>query len=96
MNSYLGEIAGICGINKPLTMHIARHSFAWLALANGVSMEIIARMLGHSDIRTTKIYAKVIDKSIAEQMSGLQIRLPEITIPKKCQSPGPMNPHQPG
>ncbi|MDE7413235.1 MAG: site-specific integrase [Muribaculaceae bacterium] len=71
MNSYLGEIAGICGINKPLTMHIARHSFACLALANGVSMEIIARMLGHSDIRTTKIYAKVIDTSIAEQMSGL-------------------------
>ena len=58
MNSYLGEIAGICGINKPLTMHIARHSFACLALANGVSMEIIARMLGHSDLRTTKIYAK--------------------------------------
>lgn len=71
MNSYLGEIAGICEINKPLTMHIARHSFACLALANGVSMEIIARMLGHSDIRTTKIYAKVIDKSIAEQMGGL-------------------------
>ena len=71
MNSYLGEIAGICGINKPLTMHIARHSFACLALANGVSMEIIAKMLGHSDIRTTKIYAKVIDKSIAEQMGGL-------------------------
>lgn len=71
MNSYLGEIAGICGIDKPLTMHIARHSFACLALANGVSLEIIARMLGHSDIRTTKIYAKVIDKSIAEQMGGL-------------------------
>ena len=71
MNSYLGEIAGICGIDKPLTMHIARHSFACLALANGVSMEIIARMLGHSDIRTTKIYAKVIDKSIAEQMGAL-------------------------
>lgn len=71
MNSYLGEIAGICGIDKPLTMHIARHSFACLALANGVSMEVIARMLGHSDIRTTKIYAKVVDKSIAEQMGGL-------------------------
>ena len=71
MNSYLGEIAGICGINKPLTMHIARHSFACLALANGVSMEVIARMLGHSDIRTTKIYAKVMDKSIAEQIGSL-------------------------
>lgn len=71
MNSYLGEIAGICGINKPLTMHIARHSFACLALANGVSMEVIARMLGHSDIRITKIYAKVVDKSIAEQIGSL-------------------------
>lgn len=71
MNSYLGEIAGICGINKPLTMHIARHSFACLALANGVSMEVIAKMLGHSDIKTTKIYAKVIDKSITEQIGGL-------------------------
>lgn len=56
-------------ISAPI--HIARHSFACLALANGVSMEIIARMLGHSDIRTTKIYAKVIDKSIAEQIGGL-------------------------
>ncbi len=71
MNSYLSEIADCCGIRKKLTTHIARHSFACLALANGVSMEIIARMLGHSDIKTTKIYAKVIDKSIAEQMSGL-------------------------
>lgn len=74
MNSYLGEIAGICGINKPLTMHIARHSFACLALANGVSMEVIARMLGHSDIRTTKIYAKVVDKSIAEQIASLSAK----------------------
>lgn len=71
MNSYLSEIADCCGIRKPLTTHIARHSFACLALANGASMEIIARMLGHSDIKTTKIYAKVMDKSIAEQMSGL-------------------------
>lgn len=71
MNSYLGEIAGICGINKPLTMQTSRHSFACLALANGVSMEVIAKMLGHSDIRTTKNYAKVIDKSIAEQMGTL-------------------------
>ena len=71
MNSYLTEIADCCGIKKSLTTHIARHSFACLALANGVSMEIIARMLGHSDIKTTKIYAKVVDKSIAEQMSGL-------------------------
>lgn len=71
MNSYLGEIAGICGITKPLTMHTARHSFACLALANGVSMEVIAKMLGHSDVRASKIYAKVIDKSITEQIGTL-------------------------
>lgn len=71
MNSYLREIADCCGIKKKLTTHIARHSFACLALANGVSMEVIAKMLGHSDIKTTKIYAKVIDKSISEQMGVL-------------------------
>lgn len=71
MNSYLTEIADACGIKKTLTTHIARHSFACLALANGVSMEVIAKMLGHSDIKTTKIYAKVIDRSIAEQMGTL-------------------------
>lgn len=65
----LSSINTLTHLSAPI--HIARHSFACLALANGVSMEIIARMLGHSDIRTTKIYAKVIDKSIAEQMSGL-------------------------
>ena len=54
-----------------MSSHIARHSFACLALANGVSMGVIARMLGHSDIRTTKIYAKVVDKSIAEQIGSL-------------------------
>ncbi|MCR1999743.1 site-specific integrase, partial [Bacteroides acidifaciens] len=64
-------IAEQCGLGCHLTFYQKRHSFACLALANGVSMEIIARMLGHSDIRTTKIYAKVIDKSIAEQIGGL-------------------------
>lgn len=53
------------------SIHLARHSFACLALANGVSMEVIAKMLGHSDVRTTKIYAKVIDKSITEQIGTL-------------------------
>ncbi|WP_336617829.1 tyrosine-type recombinase/integrase [Bacteroides acidifaciens] len=64
-------IAEQCGLGCHLTFYQKRHSFACLALADGVSMEIIARMLGHSDIRTTKIYAKVIDKSIAEQIGGL-------------------------
>ncbi|MDE6670196.1 MAG: hypothetical protein K2K26_11020 [Muribaculaceae bacterium] len=50
---------------------IAWQFFAYLALANSISMEIMTRMYGYSYIRTIKIYAKVIDKSIAEQMSGL-------------------------
>lgn len=72
MNSYLKEIADICGIKKNLTTHIARHSFACIALANKVSMESIAKMLGHTDIKTTKIYAKVIDRTISEEMQALR------------------------
>lgn len=72
MNSYLKEIADICGIKKNLTTHIARHSFACIALANKVSMESIAKMLGHTDIKTTKIYAKVLDRTISEEMQTLR------------------------
>lgn len=53
MNSYLKEIADTCGITKPLSTHVARHTFATVALANRVSMESVAKMLGHTDIRTT-------------------------------------------
>jgi site-specific recombinase len=57
MNSYLKEIADLCGIKENLSTHVARHSFTCIALANKVSMESIAKMLGHSNIKTTKIYA---------------------------------------
>ena len=67
MNSYLKEIADICGIKKALSTHIARHTFA-----NKVSMESIAKMLGHSDLRTTKIYAKLMDKTVSEEMNVLK------------------------
>lgn len=72
MNSYLKEIADICGINKHLSTHIARHTFATIALANNVSIESIAKMLGHSNILTTKIYAKVMDKTIAREMQAMR------------------------
>lgn len=72
MNSYLKEIADICNIKKTLTTHVARHSFACVAIANKVSMETIAKMLGHSDIRTTKIYAKVLDRTISDEMQTLK------------------------
>ncbi|MBU9004652.1 MULTISPECIES: tyrosine-type recombinase/integrase, partial [Parabacteroides] len=68
----LKEIADICGINKPLSTHVARHTFATVALANRVSMESVAKMLGHTDIRTTKIYARVLDKTVSEEMKGMR------------------------
>lgn len=72
MNSYLKEIADACGIQKTLTTHIARHTFACLAIANKVSTESIAKMLGHTDIRTTKIYARVLDRIVTDKKQILK------------------------
>ena len=72
MNSYLKEIADICGIQKVLTTHVARHTFACLALANKISIDSIAKILGHSDIKTTKIYAKVQDRTIMNEVQTLK------------------------
>jgi len=57
MNAYLKEIAAICDIDKNLTCHIARHTFATMALSKGVPIESVSKMLGHTNIRTTQIYA---------------------------------------
>ena len=72
MNGYLKEIADVCGIHKVLTTHLARHTFACLALANKISIDSIAKILGHSDIKTTKIYAKVQDRTILNEMQSLK------------------------
>lgn len=72
MNAYLKELADLCGIQKTLSTHVARHSFACLTLANKVSIESIAKMLGHTDIRTTKIYARVLDQTISNEMQTLR------------------------
>lgn len=72
MNSYLKEIADTCGITKPLSTHVARHTFATVALANRVSMESVAKMLGHTDIRITRIYARILDKTVSEEMKGMR------------------------
>ena len=72
MNSYLKEIAVRCDISKRLTTHTARHTAATVVfLANGVSMENVAKMLGHSDIRMTQHYAKVMDSSIKRDMAKI-------------------------
>jgi site-specific recombinase XerD len=76
MNSYLKEIADICGINKELTFHIARHTFATsVTLANGVSIESVSKMLGHKNIRTTQHYAKILDSKVSEDMQLLKLKL---------------------
>lgn len=61
MNSYLKEIADVCGIKKDLTFHIARHTFATtITLTNGVPIESVSKMLGHTNIKTTQHYAKIV------------------------------------
>jgi len=72
-NTYLKELADICGIKKHLTTHIARHTFATtITLANGVPIETVSSMLGHNSIRTTQIYAKVVEKKVSEDMKVLR------------------------
>lgn len=73
MNAYLKEIAGIVGISKDLTTHLARHTFATtVTLANQVSIENVSKMLGHSSIRMTQHYARVLDASIEHEMLNVE------------------------
>lgn len=76
VNAYLKEIADVCGIQKNLTFHLARHTFATtITLTNGVPIETVSKMLGHTSIRTTQIYAKVVEKKVSEDMRELQTKL---------------------
>jgi site-specific recombinase XerD len=79
MNSYLKEIADVCGINKNLTYHIARHTFATtVTLSNGVPIETVSKMLGHTNLKTTQHYAKILDKKISEDMKNLRAKYSDI------------------
>ena len=76
MNAYLKEIAAVCEIEKELTFHIARHTFATtVTLTNGVPIESVSKMLGHKNLRTTQHYAKVLDKKVSEDMQILKSKL---------------------
>ena len=75
-NVYLKELATVCGITKNLTFHMARHTFATtVTLTNGVPIETVGKMLGHKHIRTTQLYAKVINDKVAQDMSLLASRI---------------------
>ena len=72
MNAYLKEIADICGIEKKLTWYVARHTFATtVTLGNGIRIENVSAMMGHSNIKQTQHYAKVLDSNVMEDMSKL-------------------------
>lgn len=72
-NLYLKEIADACGITKNLTFHMARHTFATtVTLSNGMPIETVSKLLGHTKIATTQIYARVLDKKVEEDMDRLQ------------------------
>lgn len=77
-NAYLKEIADLCGVQKQLTFHIARHTFATtVTLGNDVPIESVSKMLGHKDIKTTMHYAKILNSKIAKDMGLLDEKLLE-------------------
>ena len=80
MNAYLKEIADICGIVKNLTFHMARHTFATMSLSKGVPMESVSKMLGHTNIKTTQIYARITNKKIEHDMEQLAGKLDKFNV----------------
>jgi len=73
VNAYLKEVADACGIQKEVTFHVARHTFATtVTLSNGVPMETVSKMLGHKKLKTTQIYAQVVDTKVSQDMNSLK------------------------
>lgn len=78
-NSYLKELAVVCGIDKNITFHLARHTFATtVTLANGMPIETVSKMLGHTNIKTTQIYARITNEKIRDDMHRLAAAMPKI------------------
>lgn len=77
--SLLKEIADLCGINKNITFHLARHTFSTtVTLAKGVPIETVSKMLGHTNIETTQIYARITNDKIRNDMQQLSGKLDEL------------------
>jgi site-specific recombinase XerD len=73
MNAYLQEIADLCLITKHLTFHLSRHTFATtVTLSNNVPIETVSKMLGHTNIKTTQHYAKILDLKVSHDMALLK------------------------
>ncbi len=73
MNEYLKEISAVCDLETDITFHTARHTFATtVTLNNGVPLETVSKMLGHTNVRMTQHYAKVLDRKISDDMAVLK------------------------
>jgi integrase len=84
LNNYLKEIADFCSIEKPLSFHIAHHTFATtVTLTNGVPIETVSKLLGHTSIKTTQIYAKVIEQKVSDDMLNLREKLANPVVKKQ-------------
>tara|TARA_R110002073_G_scaffold159477_1_gene314781 strand:+ start:12517 stop:13737 length:1221 start_codon:yes stop_codon:yes gene_type:complete len=76
LNSYLKEIADLCGIKKNLTFHMARHTFATtVTLSNGVPLATVSKLLGHTKLSTTQIYARVVERKVSDDMNLLRQKI---------------------
>ena len=71
VNKKIKIVGKLCGINKKITFHLARHTFATLALSKGMPIESVSKILGHSNITTTQIYAKVINTKLENDLEGI-------------------------
>lgn len=84
LNGYLKEVADLCGIKKNITFHLARHTFATtITLSNGVPIETVSKMLGHTKISTTQIYAKVVEQKVSQDMLRLREKISATELDKK-------------
>jgi len=87
MNAYLKEIAALAGVEKNLTTHIARHTFATtVTLDNDVPLESVSKMLGHTKLTTTQIYARTKDRKVNRDMTALKERLKVNNGMAKCEN----------
>lgn len=76
INRTLRDIASACGIHKKVTFHVARHTFATaITLSNGVPVETVSKLLGHTKLSTTQIYARVVEKKVGEDMQNLMVKM---------------------
>ena len=75
VNKRIKNIAKKCGIEKPVSFHLSRHSFAVMALNYGMPIESVSKILGHTDIKTTQIYAKVTNTKLNSDISAFENKI---------------------